>query len=415
MKVWIAATVYAALVEGAVTGTRSSSTQESQLSKPSSRGFTLQQIKNRNFSGPDGPMAFIRAHMKYAQKLPDSVSKAINVNVGLRMKFTTLHKGTDEEQTGTVSTYPTLGSDAEYAVMVGIGTPPQSIPLNLDTDSQVVNGQALYFPRLSSTSKPIDGDTWSIRYGDCSGASGIVYEDTVQIGNLSVYHQAVESAISVSRGMAKDTFVSGIIGLADHSANTISPVAKRTFFENVRDQLAMPVFTANLRSQAAGSYNFGYINDAEHTSRVHYTPIDRSNPLWKISMSGYRVGNEQHQFTMHAIVDTGTSLMLLPPEVVKEYYARVKGSFLHPDLGMMVFPCSTKVPDFWISIGSYNGRVPGQYVNYSRINYLYCFGGIQSSSGLPFSVLGDVFLKSQFVVFDYGNSSVGFANKKLGV
>ncbi|KAG5951503.1 hypothetical protein E4U53_002952 [Claviceps sorghi] len=376
MKVCIAATVCAALAEGAATGTWNSSTHQLQASKSSGKEFTLQQIKNTNFTGRDGAMAFMRAHMKYAQKLPDSVLKAVNINVGLRIKLKALQK---------------------------------------DTDPRMVNGQTLYRPRLSSTSKPIDGDTWSIRYGDGAGASGIVYEDTVQMGGLHVYHQAIESATSVSRDITNDRFVSGIIGLADHSANTISPVAKRTFFENIRDQLTLPVFTANLRSQAPGNYNFGYINHAEHTGRVHYTPIDRSSPLWKISTSGYRVGRQRYRFKMEAIVDTGTSLILLPQDVVNKYYAKVRGSFLHPDLGMMVFPCSTKVPDFWISIGSYNGRLPGRYIKYAPINFRYCFGGIQSSSDMPFSVLGDVFLKAQFVVFDYGNSSVGFANKKLGL
>ncbi|KAL6804828.1 aspartic peptidase domain-containing protein [Trichoderma sp. SZMC 28013] len=374
--------------------------------------FSISQIYNEQYKGTNVPASYIAALVKYSPQLPERIKHVIRNNPDLHRRFGSLLDAGN--QTGTAVATPSPGADSEYVLPIKIGTPPQTIPINLDTGSSdlwvfstdtypsQVQGQAIYNPGASNTSSRQNGLSWVIKYGDGSSANGIVYKDRVQIGNTFFNTQSVESAIQVSADISDDTFSSGILGAAASSGNT----------------LVKPLFTANLKKGKPGNYNFGYINASEYTGAIQYAAINPKGPLWEISVGGYRVGSDDTKYVSrvwNAIADTGTTLLLTPTDIVKAYYAQVNGSVLSSDVGMMVFPCAAKLPDFAFGLGKYRGIVPGTYMNYGKINRTYCYGGIQDSEGAPFGVLGDIALKAQFAVFDFGNNVVGFANKNTTV
>lgn len=278
------------------------------------------------------------------------------------------------------------------------------------------NGHSIYNPADSKTSKVSNGETWSISYGDGSSASGDVYTDVVNVGGTSVTSQAVELAKTISSEFAQDQS-DGLLGLAFSSINTVKPNQQQTFFANAESSLDSPLFTANLKKGAPGSYNFGYIDSSEYTGDITYTAVDNSQGFWGFTCSGYTVGSGSPvSESIPAIADTGTSLLLLPDDLVSAYYAQVSGSSNSQTDGGYIFGCNTALPDLTLQIEGYAAVVPGSYMNYAPASESgSCFGGLQSNSGIGQSIFGDVFLKAQFVVFDdaAGGPQLGFAAKDL--
>ncbi len=81
-------------------------------------------------------------------------------------------------------------------------------------------GHETYDPSRSSSSVRKDGYTWRISYGDGSGASGDVYTDTVDVGDIAVTGQAIELASQISAQFQRDTDSDGVLGLSFSSGNT---------------------------------------------------------------------------------------------------------------------------------------------------------------------------------------------------
>lgn len=393
---------------------------------PEEGNFTVKLIRKEvrdDVLPKTGPEALARAYSKYGTTPPAPLLDAVKISKKFQKAEMLRKRG---NTVGVVSASPPGGQDYEYVSPVQIGTPPQTVNLVLDTGSSdlwtfttdtpktQVRGHKIFNCFASRTCTIVDKLTWGITYGDGSSASGRVYTDRVALGAVAFPKQAVQSAQKVSQLFTDDPPSSGLMGLAFANSNTVRPTRQVTFTENVRSALTSPLFTANLKRGVPGNYNFGYINAAEYTGTIQYAAVDQKSVYWKINPSGYRIGAAPAKVMVYpSIVDTGTTLLLLPSKIVNEYYAKVPGARFDRVWQAMLYPCKSVTPDFQMLIGTYAGMVPGRYMNYGQVNSTTCYGGIQNSDAIGFAILGDILLKAQFVVFDMGNKRVGFANKKL--
>jgi len=256
----------------------------------------------------------------------------------------------------------------------------------------------------------VSGATWQISYGDGSGASGDVYKDTVSVGPVKATGQAVEAASKISAQFTKDQNNDGLLGLAFSSINTVKPKAQTTFFDTVKSSLSSPLFAVTLKHNAPGTYDFGFIDSSKYTGDLAYADVDNSQGFWEFTADSYSVGSQKGS-SIKGIADTGTTLLLLDDEVVSAYYKQVSGAQQDSSAGGYTFDCSAKLPDFTVTISGYDAVVPGDLINYAPASEgsSTCLGGIQSNSGIGFSIFGDIFLKSQYVVFDSNGPRLGFA------
>lgn len=282
--------------------------------------------------------------------------------------------------------------------------------------------QKLYSPANSSTAQIQQGYSFSIGYGDGSGAKGMVYRDRVEVAGYAT-NQAFGSATTVSDQFTDDDYCWGLFGLGMTIGNTIKPVKQPTFMDNIKTSLAQPLFTADLKSGVPGTYGFGFIGNT-YSGNIQYAPIDQTSPYWLFAVTGYRIGpatipgNPNSGYVtkpFRAIVDTSTTLLLLPPDIVDAYWKLVPGAYWDAEWAAVMFPCGTKLMDFTYGIGLYKGVVPGRYINYGTVDDdgILCYGGLQAQGDFGFAIIGGIALKAQYAIFDLGNMRVGMANKPL--
>ncbi|KAH9219540.1 aspartic peptidase domain-containing protein [Leptodontidium sp. 2 PMI_412] len=434
------------------------------------RSFKVERVANPNFKGRSvgaGTRALIKAHRKYSIPLPqglvdamnaanaanaapaatvaDALSNSASVQVGVpaggqkakakasgtRSATGSLStggassskaNGTAGKGTGIVTATPEQG-DVEYLSPVNIGG--QTINMDFDTGSSDLwvfstglnrasqAGHTPYDATKSTTSKVMTGASWSISYGDGSGAKGTVVTDTVNIGGASVDNQAVEMATAVSQSFVADANSNGLVGLAYSKLNTVKPTQQKTFFDNAMPSLAMPVFTADLRKNAVGSYEFGNIDSTKFNGSLTWANVNTTQGFWQFSSNKFQVGTGAPMTIQggQAIADTGTTLMLANAAIVNAYYSQVNGAVNNATVGGVTFPCNSMLPDLAVDVGgSYMATVRGSDINFAPVDAAgtTCFGGVQAIAS-NLQIYGDIMFKSQFVAFNGGNNSLGMA------
>jgi hypothetical protein len=291
-----------------------------------------------------------------------------------------------------------------------------------ELSKKAIAQHSAFDPAKSSTFKLTEGAQFKISYGDGSGAAGIVGTDKVTIGGVSVDAQTVELANAVSQSFVEDTNTDGLVGLAFSSLNTVNDGTKKTpaktFFDNVMNDLDMPVFTADLDPDGTGVYEFGKIDATKFEGEMVWVPVKAESGFWQFPSAKFAVGDQvfENPQASDAIADTGTSLLLVDQQVAEAYYSQVRGAQLNAQVGGFIYPCKSELPDLSVAIGdTHMAKIPGNQITFATVDKANttCFGGVQGNQGAGLQIFGDTMFKAQLVAFNGGNQSLGFGQKPL--
>ncbi|KAJ2963482.1 hypothetical protein NQZ79_g1567 [Umbelopsis isabellina] len=315
--------------------------------------------------------------------------------------------------------------DVEYVGKIGVGTPPQEFYAVFDTGSSDIwlpskqcascEGHHIFQETASSSFHDI-GKNWSLSYADGSYISGRTASDTVTIGDITYKDQTIGLASDESGQFAADNTLDGIFGLAFPSLSLTGVKTSPVVMMHEQGQIDNPVvgvWLGRSREGGGGEMTFGGTNQAHYDGEFQYVPVDNQK-YWQVKLTGVSSGGQKLSLqNKEAIIDTGTTIIVAPADIVRHIHAGIKGAVFTLKSGWRI-PCSANTTNEKVDF-ELDGKtfaVPiSDLVREESWEKDLCYSGMIESD-LPFTVMGDVFLKSWYTVFDFGQNRVGFAPSK---
>ena len=159
-----------------------------------------------------------------------------------------------------------------------------------------------------------------------------------------------------------------------------------------------------------GQITFGDIDDSKFSGEITYTdavPKSKSS-LWEIPLDDALVGGKSVGIKgKNAVIDSGTSLILLPKSDAEALHSMIPDT---QNSGQYFFiPCSTDVEIQVVFSDTKFNISPKDYVGRPTNSQGLCYSNIVGRQILYENqwLMGDVFLKNVYAVFDFDEDRIG--------
>jgi len=325
-------------------------------------------------------------------------------------------------------------ANAQYYGTVSLGNPPQSFQVIFDTGSSNLwvpkvgcthcgnpfFGKKNKYDHDSSESYVEDNAEFNIMYGSGSVSGFFSVDDVVLADDIAVKGQRfaeIQDAGGLGLAYALGKF-DGILGLGFTSIsidNTIT-VVENAIKQNLLDQ---PMFAFYLGDNAPGELTFGGYDASKFDGDLVTVPLE-SATYWEIALDAVTAGS--YSSTPNAdgsvttgIIDSGTSLLVGPKREVVQLAAAVgaKANFM----GQYTIDCETidSMPDIVFTIAGEDYTVPGKSaVLQAQGSCIFAVMGMDFPPPGPAWILGDVFMREYYTVFNYLDKTISFAKAVKG-
>ncbi|ELR61728.1 hypothetical protein M91_07935, partial [Bos mutus] len=316
-----------------------------------------------------------------------------------------------------LSTHPLRNAlDMAYVGNITIGTPPKEFRVVFDTGSSDLWVPSIKcispachthitFDHHKSSTFRLTRRPFHILYG--SGMmNGVLAYDTVRIGKLVSTDQPF--GLSLQQFGFDNAPFDGVLGLSYPSLAVPGTIP---IFDKLKQQGAIsePIFAFYLstRKENGSVLMLGGVDHSYHKGKLNWIPVSQTKS-WlitvdRISMNGRVIGCEHG---CEALVDTGTSLIHGPARPVtniqKFIHAMPYGSEY-----MVLCPVISILPPVIFTINGIDYSVPAEaYIQ--KISNSLCLSTFHGDDTDKW-ILGDVFLRLYFSVYDRGNNRIGLA------
>ncbi|KAJ1735946.1 aspartic proteinase precursor [Coemansia biformis] len=316
--------------------------------------------------------------------------------------------------------------NAQYYGEIDIGTPPQTFSVVFDTGSSNLwvpstecSSIACFFHRKydhsQSSSYAKNGTDFAIRYGTGS-LEGYLSQDTLSVGGVNIdSQQFAEATKEPGLTFAFGRF-DGIFGLGYDTISVKGVVPP--FYHMVNRKLVdEPVFSFYLSDAAKGGDGemvLGGYNPDHFEGDLKWAKVRRRG-YWEVDLESALFGDEEFELAnTGAAIDTGSSLLVLPTMLADMLNKKIgaKKNFA----GQYTLDCATvpSLPPFTLKFGGVKYALSAEdYVLNVQGQCISGFMGMDIPEPLgPIWIIGDVFLRKFYTVYDLGNDRVGFAKAR---
>lgn len=309
--------------------------------------------------------------------------------------------------------------NAQYYGQISIGSPAQQFQVIFDTGSS-----NLWVPSKDCSScnhKKYDhdlsrsyrknGSEFKITYGSGS-LSGYLSQDVLNLGDFLITDQVFAEATDLPGLAFSQGKFDGILGLGWPSISVDGVVPP---IQNLLKQgdLTPGLFSFYLPSEdgSEGEFEMAGIDRSKYSGEIFYHPLS-SETYWQIELDDLSVLGSSTN-TKRAIIDTGTSLLAGPTSEVKGIADRLgaQASIFNPNIFTLDCSQVSSLPTIDVKFGGKSFPLTGkQYTIEDQGTCLLGLTGIDVPAPRgPLWILGDVFIRQYFTVFDVEHSRIGVA------
>uniref|UniRef100_A0A8C6XN84 Peptidase A1 domain-containing protein n=1 Tax=Naja naja TaxID=35670 RepID=A0A8C6XN84_NAJNA len=326
--------------------------------------------------------------------------------------------------------------NAQYYGQICLGTPKQCFNVVFDTGSSnlwVPSSKCClihlacwvhkHYRSLFSCTHKADKSKFEIHYGSGS-LKGFLSRDVLRIGNLTVKNQTFAEATDLPGLVFVAAKFDGIMGLGypSISVNNIIPpfdnMMKAKLLKNNVFSFHLCKYGPTSQQDNGGEVIFGGINHNAYVGKLHYIPVSRKKTCWPWDLFETTNSSTLCKNSCQGIVDTGTSLITGPSADIKALHDVIGAQ--HAFGGQYIIDCQ-KIPVMPSITFHLDGKpytlTPEEYtLQIRQAKVTACVSGfmtldIPKPTG-PLWILGDVFLRRYYSVFDRDHDRVGLALSK---